>query len=525
MPIDILDTAARLMAGNLVDRRRMLALLAGTVLTPAFGNAALAQAKPKRGGILKVAMPTAPANLDPLLGGQDTETKYLFAIYDTLVAWDFQTLEAKPQLATDWNYPDPKTLVMNLRQGVTFHDDTPFNAEAVKVHLDRGKNLPASSAKGDLSTIDSVTVTGPYQITIKLKQADSSLPLILSDRAGMINSPTAVTKLGDAYPRNPVGTGPWKFSRWVENEVVSVVRFDKYWQGPVYLDGIDYKAITDPNTAARSVIAGENDIAHRLFPQQKTIADRAGKTVQTISPTLTCYQVVFNVAKTLKDVRLRQAINLAVDRDAFNKVTQLGLGTPASTLMPTGYWAHDNRLDNYYAHDPAAARKLVADAGYANGVDLELYGYIDQAAQQRSELLIEQLRQANIRVKLVAGLNSDINGRFFAKGEGDICLTAWGGRAEPAQTFLTMYSKGGFTNTGHIEPPAPVVQLLNDIIATSDQTQRAIAFKKLEQQVLANALSCSLYFAPEINVIAKRVRGYVPNLVGKPKFNDVWLDV
>ena len=507
----------------MLNRRQLLGLAAAGVFVPAFG--AMAQQQVKRGGILKVVMPASPASLDPLTGGQDTELKFLMPIFDTLIAWDSATLTAQPQLATDWHYPDPQTLVLNLRQGVTFHDGTPFDAAAVKAHLDRAAKDPASAVRSDLASIDTVEATTPMQVTLHLNQPDSALPLILSDRAGMISSPKAVAVAGNGYKRQPVGAGPWKFTGWVENDVISVRRHDGYWQGPVALDGIDMKIISDPNTAARSVISGENDFAHRLFPQQKLIADRARKTQQVNAPTMAAYQVVFNLSKPgLQDVRVRQAINYAVDREAFNKVSQLGLGTVASTLLPPGYWAHDSSNDNFYTHDPDKARKLLADAGHAGGLTLQLYGYTDQASQQRSELLIEQLRGVGINVQLIAGVNADINPRFFAKGEGDLCLTLWSGRPDPAQTFQVMYSKEGFINPGHVAPPAEVLAALKEVRASDDQGKRKAAFAKLEHLVLANALSCSLFFAPEIDILTPRVKGFVPNILGRPKFNDVYLE-
>ena len=505
-----------------LKRRQALGLFAGAALVPWFGNPV--SAAEDEGGVIKIVMPGGPASLDPLTGGQDTELKFLMPIFDTLIAWDSETLTAKPQLATGWTYQDPKTLVLDLRQGVTFHDGTPFNAEAVKAHLDRARS-PTSAVRSDLASIESVEVASDFKIVLHLNQPDSALPLILSDRAGMVSSPTAVKAAGDAYKRQPVGAGPWKFTNWVENDVVSVRRDDAYWQGKVALDGLDMKIIADPNTAARSVITGENDFAHRLFPQQKLVADRARKTQQINAPTMAAYQVVFNLSKPgLQDVKVRQAINYAVDRDAFNKVSQLGLGTIASTLLPPGYWAHDSGVDNFYTHDPEKARKLLADAGHASGLDLELYGYTDQAAQQRSELLIEQLRNVGISVRLVAGVNADINPRFFAKGEGDMCMTLWSGRPDPAQTFQVMYSKEGFINPGHVAPPEDVQQALKDVRATDDQEKRKAAFARLERLVLENALSVSLFFAPEIDILALKVKNFVPNVLGRPKFNEVRLE-
>jgi peptide/nickel transport system permease protein/peptide/nickel transport system substrate-binding protein len=500
-----------------------MGLIGGSLL--ALGLGAEARAEAKHGGILKVAMPKNPGSLDPLTGGQGIEQVFLYTMFDTLVTWDFQTLTAKPLLATDWHYSDPKTLVMNLRQGVTFHDGAPFDSAAVKTHLDRACKDPASAVKGDLSSVDSVEAPSQFQIVLHLNQPDSALPLILSDRAGMISSPKAVAAGADAYKRNPVGTGPWRFSTWVDNDVVSVRRNEKYWQAQVPLDGIDMKIIADPNTAARSVIAGENDIAYRLFPQQKVVADRSGKTQQVNVQTLAVYHIELNLSKPLlQDVRVRQAINYAVDREAFNKVSQLGLGRIASTLLPTGYWAHDDSLDGFYKHDPQKAKKLLAEAGHPDGIELQFLGYTDQASQQRNELLMAQLREAGIRLKMITGVPSDIDSRFDAKGEGDMHLALWTGRPDPAQTFQLMYAQNGFNNPGHVAPPQEVQDALRDVRASDDQATRKAAFAKLERLVLENALSVSLFFAPEIDVLSKRVKGYVPNVLGKPKFNDVYLD-
>ena len=135
-----------------------------------------------------------------------------------------------------------------------------------------------------------------------------------------------------------------------------------------------------------------------------------------------------------------------------------------------------------------------------------------------------QLRDAGIRLKMVTGVPSDIDSRFDAKGEGDMHLALWTGRPDPAQTFQLMYAQNGFNNPGHVAPPQEVQDALREVRAFDDQAKRKAAFAKLERLVLENALSVSLFFAPEIDVISKRVKGYVPNVLGKPKFNDVYLE-
>src|SRR5690606_2930797 len=116
----------------------------------------------------------------------NTDFNSLFALYDTLIDFDPDTLELKPMLAASWTFTDPRTLVLELREGVEFHDGEPFNAEAVVFHLDRCKNYARSNVKSDVASIDKAEATGPNQVSIRLKYPDASLPAVLSDRPGCI---------------------------------------------------------------------------------------------------------------------------------------------------------------------------------------------------------------------------------------------------------------------------------------------------------------------------------------------------
>jgi peptide/nickel transport system permease protein/peptide/nickel transport system substrate-binding protein len=180
-------------------------------------------------------------------------------MYDTLVEWDYEALMPAPGLA-EWSFADPTTLVLDIRKDVTFHDGTSLDAEAVKFNLDRNRGDARSNIKSDLANIDTVEVTGPLQVTIKLKSADTALPAILSDRAGMMVSPANIKALGDDTNRKPVGAGPWKFVSWADNENVIVTRNETYWRdGRPKLDGIEFRIIPEAATALRSVAAGEQD--------------------------------------------------------------------------------------------------------------------------------------------------------------------------------------------------------------------------------------------------------------------------
>src|SRR6202163_2566303 len=231
-------------------RREAMALMTAALAGAAFGGHAFAQGAPKRGGILRISAPANPSSLDPATGGAGSDHAFLFTIYDTLTEWDFETLKPKPGLAESWSFTDPTTLVLNIRAGITFHDGTPLDAEAVKFNLERNKSDQKSNIKADLASMASSEITGPMQVTLKLNTPDAALPGILSDRAGMMVSPTAL-KAGAAgnVARTPVGAGAYAFVNWADGERIVVKRNEKYWKRErPYPDGIEFAIISELTT-------------------------------------------------------------------------------------------------------------------------------------------------------------------------------------------------------------------------------------------------------------------------------------
>src|SRR4051812_28818034 len=318
-------------------RRELMALMTGALAGTTLGGTAFAQAAPKKGGTLRISAPANPSSLDPATGGAGSDHAFLFTMYDTLTEWDFETLKPKPGLAESWKFTDPTTLVLNIRAGVTFHDGTPLDAEAVKFNLERNKADPKSNIKADLASMASAEVTGPMQVTLKLSAPDAALPGILSDRAGMMVSPTALKAASAGnVARTPVGAGAYSFVSWADGERIVVKRYDKYWkENRPYPDGIEFAIIPELTTGARSVTAGQNDLIYQLPPRQKAILDRASSVKVVNGPTLYVIQIFLNWAKPpFDDIRVRKALNFAVDRDAFVKLALAGLGEAAHMNLP-----------------------------------------------------------------------------------------------------------------------------------------------------------------------------------------------
>jgi peptide/nickel transport system permease protein/peptide/nickel transport system substrate-binding protein len=491
----------------------------------ALAGAAAAQA-PKKGGTLKVSANANPSSLDPQTGGSGSDHAFLYPIFDTLIDFEPATLKAIPGLAESWSNPDPKTLLLNIRPGVTFHDGTPLDAAAVKFNLDRARTDPRSNIKGDLVTVEGVEVTGPQQVAIKLKQPDSALLLILSDRAGMMSSPKAMQELGKDYDRKPVGAGPMKFVSWNDNEKVAYAKNEKYWKtGQPYLDGLEMNVIPEINTALRAVVANQNDFVYFLSPQQKQLVDRAKNLTAVSGPTLYCVIVFLNFAKPpLNDVRVRQALNYATDRESFAKATMAGLSEVATTVLPKAHWAYDPALENFYKYDPDKAKALLAEAGHKDGLELHLIGYTDQRQQQRQEVLQEQWRKVGIKLRFSTFNIPEGSAAFFAKAEGNGLLSQWTGRPDPSLTFTLLYGKGSYFNSGREEATPEITASLAASRASADLEDRKKAFSALQRQVLEQALSVPLLFQFELDAHSTKVKGFKPNLLGKPRFDGVWLD-
>jgi peptide/nickel transport system permease protein/peptide/nickel transport system substrate-binding protein len=511
----------------MMRRRRFLGLLGGTAAAHALGASPAGAQMPKRGGVLKVSAPANPSSLDPYTGGSGLDHSFLYVIFDTLIEWEYETLEARPGLAESWSFADPLTLVLNLRQNVVFHDGTPFNAEAAKFNLDRGRQDQRSNIKADLVTVASVEITGPHQVALKLSQPDTALPLILSDRAGMMSSPKAVQELGREHDRKPVGTGPWKLVSFADGEKVVASRNDKYWKpGLPHLDGIEMAIIPEVATGLRSVMAGENHYVYQLQAQQRPLVERNKNLVIASGPTVYCTLLYFNYARPpFNDVRVRKAVNHALNREDFVKLTMGGVAEPAAMLLPTTHWAYDKETAKLYPHDIDKAKALLAEAGYKDGLDVSMVGYTDQNSVRRQEVLIEQFKKAGMRLRFTNGTIPETSANFFGPDKkGDGLLAAWTGRPDPSLSYSLMFLKDAYYNSGRVEVSPEITAAISTSRKSEDLEGRREAFAKVQRLVMQNALFAPLAFQFELDAFSNKVKGYKPNLLGKPKFEEVWLE-
>lgn len=510
-------------ASDQISRRLLLKLAAagaGILSMPAVG---WGQETPTKGGVLRVAASNNPSSLDPHTGRSGFDHPILFPMFDTLVEFDFETLKPLPGIAREWANETPLRLVLTLNEGVRFHDGTPCDAEAVKFNLERELTFERSNVKSDVASIESVEVIDPLHVAINLKNPDSALILILSDRPGMMVSPTAIQAGDGAVDRTPVGAGAWKFVSWTDNSEVIVTRNDDYWRPErPYLDGIEFKIIPETNTGLRSVVAGENDLAYSLTQQQLKVVERADTLDFISGPTQILNMLYFNLERpTIGNLKVRQALNHAINREAFNAITQDG--EIAHTVLPSVHWAYNPAMTGAYPYDPDKAKALLAEAGYPDGFDLVAIGWNDQKAVQRQEILIEQLGQVGIRTKFTTASVADSTSIFMGDKVGDVYLGAFTGRPDPSQAFHRLFDKDSFLNPGHADLAPERAALQLETQSTADLAARVAAFHKLQTVVSDAALFCPLTFSSDVTAFTRSVKAVRGNLTGKLKFDTVFV--
>ncbi|CAN5224133.1 ABC transporter substrate-binding protein [soil metagenome] len=506
-------------------RREWLVLTGSSVIAmAAAGVPGVAQAQGKPGGVLRVSAPANPTTMDPATGRHGNDHVFLFPVFDTLMETDMETLLPKPGIAQSWTAPDPLTFVLTIRPGVVFHDGTPCDAEAVRFNLERSRTDERSNVKIDLVAVSSVSVSGPNEVTLRLSKPDSVIPMTLADRAGMMSSPTALKKFGKESDRNPVGTGPWKLVSWADNEKLIYARNPQYWKkGVPLLDGLELSVITEVNTGLRSVTSGQNDFVYQLAPQQKPIVERSG--LQLVQGrTLATVHLYLNYAKPpLDNQKVRLAMCHSVDRAELNRLTAAGLSEPTVQTLPKGHWAFDPSLENTYAYAPLLARKLLSEAGFPGGVDIEIYSANDQRTQQRQEVLIEQFRKSGIRLKFVSVGINDVGAKFMGEKLGQAALAAYTGRTDPSQFFSIMFDKTSFINASRMEGVPGLEAAMLTCRSASDIDERRKAIHKVLRMVNEAALYVPLLLQPEVDAMSSKVKGFKPNLLGKPRFESVYL--
>jgi peptide/nickel transport system substrate-binding protein len=386
---------------------------------------------------LRFGLAEDPDVLDPTLARTFVGRIVFAALCDKLFDID-EKLTIVPQLAESYAWsPDGKALTIKVRPGVTFHDGEKLDAAAVKFNIERHKTMAGSNRRGELALVTGVDVVDPMTAKINLSAPFSPLLATLADRSGMLVSPKAAQAAGDKFGANPVCSGPFKFVERVAQDKIVLERYPGYWnKGAIFLQRIVYVPIVDATVRLANLKSGQLDFIERMGPSDVP-ALKSDARFKISKVTEIGYQgITMNVGKSDiaktnplgRDPRVREAFELALDRDGIVQVVMEGEAAPGNQWV-----APDNP---YYAknvpipkRDVARAKALLAEAGVPNPT-VTLMTPTTSDAQKIAQVVQAMVKDAGIDVK-IQSTEFATSLDLADKGQYEAYVLAWSGRADP----------------------------------------------------------------------------------------------
>jgi peptide/nickel transport system substrate-binding protein len=366
--------------------------------TPA--TTASVPAGPKRGGILKIGGVTAQTlslGYPPTMAGEIDGYMSEPAI-DSLFTYD-KNMNLMPRLALSYTVaPDSKSITINLRKGVKFHDGSDFNADVVKWNMDSYRATP----KPDLASVTSIDVVDDYTVRLNLSEYDSVLISKLTTDPGRMISKQSFDANGKEWcEQHPVGTGPFKFVSWEKDVSFKYERWDGYWGGPVYLDGYWRLLYADATSALMAFKNGDFDILLTTGNNAKDL-EKTGKYdvfVSKYGRTPYLAGDSMNPNSPFSDIKVRRAMSYAIDQKTMGDSLSYGYAIITNQWALPGTPAYNPNVVGY-PYDPDKARALLADAGYTDGFDCTIKYFVSDWTTARSTAVADYLSKIGIRVTL-----------------------------------------------------------------------------------------------------------------------------
>ena len=447
---------------------------------------------------LRIGLAEDPDVLDPTLARTFVGRIVFAALCDKLFDID-EKLAIVPQLATSYEWSaDNKALTLKIRPGVTFHDGEKLDAAAVKYNIERHKTMAGSNRRGELALVTTVDVVDPATVRLNLSAPFAPLLAQLADRAGMMVSPKAAQEAGDKFGAKPVCSGPFRFAERVAQDRIVLERYPNYWnKGEIFVDKIIYLPIVDSTVRLANLKSGQLDFIERLatsdVPALKSDARFKISKITEIG-----YQgITINVGKSDlaqknplgKDPRVREAFELALDRQGIVQVAQDGEGEVGNQWVApsNAFYAKNMPVPK---RDVARAKALLAEAGVPNP-SFTLMTPTTSDAQKVAQVVQAMVKEAGFDVK-IQSTEFATSLDMADKGQYDAYVLAWSGRADPDGNIYSFDGcKQPLNYAGYCKPD--VDEILNKSRTTRDAADRRKQFEQLAAIALKDRPIVYLY--------------------------------
>ncbi len=515
-----------------MEAKRTLRLVVLTFAITACGSSG----PPSRHELIDSRDNYDPRSLDPALSTDVPTGRAVAYLFDGLTRFDPRA-KVEPSLATRWDVsPDGRVYTFHLRQDVHFTDGEPITAHTVAKSWTRALDpatksgaasflFPVAGAKdfngGKASSISGLAVRDDSTLVVTLAE-----PLAIFTK--MLAMPVAAIVPEHPAPdfgEHPIGSGPWKLVEWKHDDYLLFARNPQYFAGPPKTDTLRARIIAEPSTAVAEYESGNVDVLE--IPADEASEweeDESRKPMLMSTPALELVYIGINTTRgPLADVRVRQAINDAIDIDRVIERLVSGRGTRAAGVIPPALAGYDSTR-KAYPYDPAKAKQLLAAAGYPKGIDIELWVSMTPIYQHIAETVQAYLNAVGIRTKIVQR-DAATARAASRKGQTDMILKDWYADYPDAEDFLypLLHSanRGAGGNISFFANPT-----FDSVVTASrhelDETKRDALYRTADSIAFAQAPMVFLYFYNELYAVQPWVKGFVPPVI----FNGQrWLDV
>jgi oligopeptide transport system substrate-binding protein len=512
------------------------------------------------GGIFKMATGTNPPDLNPVHAADTASSRVIYQMFEMLVDLDTEG-EIVPNLAEDWSIsPDGKVYTFYLRKGVRFHATTEGNTPTAN----GGREVKADDwvwtfnhicdpdtnserayfidmikgyrdySEGRSDSLAGVSATDDYTLRIELEYPFSPFIAVLAYDTFVVLPREDVEKWGDDFNFHPVGTGPFKFEEWVQDDRIVLSRNEDYWRTDAngnrlpYLDGIEFKIINDLTMQWTEFTLGNYHSIESVDDPYYSEAKQKYADSYFERPQMGTYFYGMNVnLEPFTDKRVRQALNYAVDREGLIELVRNGRATPAKGVLPPGMFGYNPDLEGY-SYNPDKARQLLAEAGYSDGLKVMLQYNTDDTQRRIAEALQQQLRQVGIEMEL-RGVDPGAHLDSIERGEIALFRLGWViDYSDPDNFLYVLFNSNNFGSGGNYSmfSNAEVDRLTNAARVENDPEARRRMYQEAERIIVDEAPWLFIYHYTTDQIVQPYVKGYVLPSFGaySAKYMTVWLE-
>jgi peptide/nickel transport system substrate-binding protein len=461
---------------------------------------------------LRVGLAEDPDILDPTMARTYVGRIVFAAFCDKLFDID-EKLNIVPQLAlSQETSADGKEVTIKLRPGVKFHDGETFDAEAAKFSLERHLTFPGSFRKPELAALDHVDVVDPLTIKLVLKAPFSPLIAQLTDRAGMMVSPKAAKEAGDKFGLHPVCAGPYKFVERVQQDRMVFEKFADYWnKDNVFIDRVVFLPIVDATVRLANLKSGGLDLIERVLATD--IKDVRADSRLKLSTALEIgyFGLTINIANDKnkgplsQSEKVRQALDLSIDREAINQVVFNGEFTPGNQWISPEHPYYQKAFP-VPKRDITKAKALLKEAGVALPISVDLMAPKGAESEAVAQVLQSMAAEAGFDLKIrVIEFASSF--KQAQAGEFQAFLIGWSGRIDPdGNSYVFLHTKAPQNDGGYSNPEAD--KAMEDARLVTDPAQRKAMYEKLTKSVLSDEPIIYLYHRKLLIAHTTKLEGY-----------------